>query len=60
MQDKGRRDLADKMTLMAGMKDETAKIFWSETDGQKWRLNTMNRVVIKKYLLALADFKKAS
>lgn len=52
-------DLAEKMKQMAGFEDETLRVF-GQNGRTKMESEYDESVVINKYLLALANFKKAS
>lgn len=56
---KDANDLAEKMTLMASLGDEKLKVF-GQNGRAKMESEYDESLVINKYLLALADFKKAS
>jgi len=56
---KDANDLAEKMQLMAGLEDEKLRVF-GRNGRAKMESEYNESVVINKYLLALANFKKAS
>jgi len=56
---KNANDLADKMKQMAGMEDEELRVF-GLNGRAKMELEYDESLVINKYLLALAELKKAS